>query len=154
MQLLGRHDVVGNGFDQRRDQRRDLADPRRHGGPIELDAFTRVDAGLPIEWEMVAVFADQNVRQQARSSLAALDRQRWHRALHHTLAAPARERRADVPNYLEMAGDVIENAGDILADLAHLAAAHRAGAAWLVHDVARRKMSGQRPAFGLLPIRQ
>ena len=103
---------------------------------------------------MIAVFADKNMRRHARSGLAALDRQRWHRALHHALAAPAGERRADVPDHLEMAGDVIENPGDILADLAHLAAAHRAGAAWLMHDVGRRKMSGQRPGFGLLPIRQ
>ena len=67
-------------------------------------SFTRVDAELPIQREMTAVFADKNMRRHARSSLAALDRQRWHGALHHALAAPARERRADVPNHLEMAG--------------------------------------------------
>jgi hypothetical protein len=73
-------------------QRRNLADPGRHGGPIELNAFTRIDAGLPIQWKMVAVFADQNVHQQPRSGLAALNRQRRHRALHHALTASARER--------------------------------------------------------------
>ena len=57
---------------------------------------------------MVAVFADQNVRQQTRAGLAALDRQRRHVALRHALAAPAGERRAHMPDHLEVAGDVIE----------------------------------------------
>jgi hypothetical protein len=75
VQLLGRHHMVGNGFHQRRSERGDLADPRRHDGPIELDAFACVDAGLPIERKMVAVFADQNMRQQPWPGLAAFDRQ-------------------------------------------------------------------------------
>ena len=45
MQLLGRHDVVGNRFDQRRGERRDFADPGRHRGAVELHAFARVNAG-------------------------------------------------------------------------------------------------------------
>ena len=49
VQLLGRHDVVGSRLDQRCGQRRDLADPRRHDGAIEIDPFARVDAGLAIE---------------------------------------------------------------------------------------------------------
>jgi hypothetical protein len=46
------------------------------------------------------------------------------------------------PNHLEMAGDVIENAGNVLTDLAHLGAADGAVAVRFMDDVARRKMSG------------
>src|SRR6266436_7112294 len=73
-------------LDQWRGQRRDLADPRSHDGAIEIDPFTRVDARLPIERLMIAIFADQDVRQKPGAGKAALDRQRRHRALHHALA--------------------------------------------------------------------
>ena len=89
MQLLGRHDVVGNGFDQRRGQRRHLADPSRHGGAIELDALARIDPGLPVQRQMIAIFADQDVRQQPCAGLTTLDRQRRHLPLHHGLAPTA-----------------------------------------------------------------
>jgi len=91
---------------------------------------------------MIAVFADQDVREKPRTWLAALDRQRWHRPLHHRLAAPARERRADVADHFEVAGDVVENLGHVLAHLAHLAAASRASAPRLVHHFAARQMLG------------
>jgi hypothetical protein len=48
-----------------------------------------------------------------------------------------------MPDHLEVTGDVIKNPGDVLTDLAHLAAAGRAGAARLVHDVAGRQMRRQ-----------
>jgi hypothetical protein len=41
-----------------------------------------------------------------------------------------------------MAGDVIENAGNVLTDLAHLGAADGAVAVRFMDDVAIRKMSG------------
>ena len=103
---------------------------------------------------MIAIFADQDVRQKPGTGKTTLDRQRWHRALHHGLAAPAGERRTDMPDHLEVTGDVIKNPGDVLTDLAHLAAAGRAGAARLVHDVAGRQMRRQFAACGLLAIQR
>ena len=50
---------------------------------------------------------------------------------------------------LEAAGDVVEDLGDVLADLAQGAAAGRAGAARLMHDLVPRKMRRQGPAAGL-----
>src|SRR5258708_8317366 len=57
----------------------------------------------------------------SRASLTALDRQRRHRVCTIALALPAGEYRADVPDHLEAAGDVVENLDDVLADLAHSA---------------------------------
>jgi hypothetical protein len=154
VQLRGRHDVGSSSLDQWRGQRRDLADPSGHDRAIEIDAVARVDAGLTIERKMIAIFADQDVRQKPGARKAALDRQRRHRALRHALTAPAGERRSDVLDHFEVPGNVIENLGDILADLAHLAAAGRAGAARLMHDFAAWQMRRQCPASGLLAVRR
>jgi hypothetical protein len=45
--------LVCSRLDQWHGQRHDLADPRSHEGAIEIDLFTRVDAGLPIERLMI-----------------------------------------------------------------------------------------------------
>jgi len=55
MQLRGHHDVVLDSLDQRRHQPSCLADPIGERCAIELDAFARIDAGLPIERKMIAV---------------------------------------------------------------------------------------------------
>jgi len=70
MQLRGHHDVVLDSLDQRRHQPSCLADPIGERCAIELDAFARIDAGLPIERKMIAVLADQNVREKPCTGLA------------------------------------------------------------------------------------
>ena len=95
------------------------------------------------------------MRQQAGAGPAAFDRQGGHRHLRHSLAAAARQRRADVADHLEAAGDVVEYLGDVLADLAHRATAGRADLARLVHDLSARQMFGQgSPARRFLPQRR
>jgi hypothetical protein len=44
------------------DRRR--SDPSGHDRAIEIDAVARVDAGLTIERNMIAIFTDQDVRQK------------------------------------------------------------------------------------------
>jgi hypothetical protein len=58
MQLLGRHDMIGYGLDQRRQESRRLADPIGQHGTLEVDALARIDAGLPVQGQMIAVLAD------------------------------------------------------------------------------------------------
>ena len=83
--------------------------------------------------------------EQPGAGPAAVDRQARHRRLRHRLAAPAGERRADVSDHLEPAGDVVQRLGDVLAHLAHRPAAGRTDARRRVHDVAARQMLRQRP---------
>jgi hypothetical protein len=59
-----------------------------------------------------------------------------------------------MPDDLEAAGDVAEDLGDILADLAQGAPAAQAGAARLMHDLVPRQMRRQRPAAGLPALRR
>jgi len=63
--------LVCSRLDQWHGQRHDLADPRSHEGAIEIDLFTRVDAGLPIERLMIEIFADQDVGQRPGAGKAA-----------------------------------------------------------------------------------
>ena len=98
---------------------RPIADPVRKRCAIGFDAFTCIDAGLPVQWKVIAVFSDEDMRQKPCTGLATFDGQRRHRRLHHALTAPARERRADVLDHFEVAGNVIQYLGDILTHLAH-----------------------------------
>src|SRR5450432_3290080 len=90
------------------------------------------------------------MREQPGAWPATLDRQRGHRHLHHTLAAPAGQRRPNVPNDFETAGDVVENLADILADLTHLATAGGAAAIRCVDKLAARQMLRQGAPTGRL----
>jgi hypothetical protein len=62
-----------------------------------------------------------------------------------------------MPDHLEMAGDVIQDLGDVLAHFAQRAAAHAADAARFVHDLSARQRLGQLAApllcRGLFPRR-
>ena len=56
-------------------QRCGLAYPIRQGRAIELDTGPGIDAALPVQRSMIAVFADQHMRQECRAGAATLDRQ-------------------------------------------------------------------------------
>ena len=146
MQRRRRHDVVADRLDQRRGDPDRLADPVRQHGAVEIDAVAGINVGLPIERQVIAVLGDQHMRQQPGARPAALDRQRGHRHLHDGLAAPAGQRRPNMPDDLEPAGDVVEHLADILADLAHRAAAAGAGATgeWTISRRGRCSGKGRR----------
>lgn len=77
---------------------------------------------------MVAVLGHEHVRQQRRPGQAALDRAAGREGLEDALAAHAGELGPYMADDLEAAGHVLELLGDVLADLAQLAAALAAGA--------------------------
>jgi hypothetical protein len=149
VQLFGRHDVLADRLDERLHQPDGLADPKGERRAVELDTLAGIDAGLAVERQVVAILADQHVREKPRTRPAALDRQRRHRRLRHRLAAPARKGRAHVADHLEAPGHVVEYLGHVLAHLAQRAAARRAGAGGLVPHLAPRQVLRQRLASGL-----
>ena len=91
-------DRVGQGLKQRGH----APDPLGHGRAVEINPGTRVNLALPVQGQMVAIFRDQHMRQQARSGTPALDRQRRHRQLRHRLAIAARELRSRMHDDFEV----------------------------------------------------
>ena len=79
---------------------------------------------------MVAVFRDEDMRQQARTGKTAFDRPRGCRRFDDAITACAGELRPDVANDLEAVGDVLQLLGNIFAELAQLRAAIRAAIAF------------------------
>ena len=76
MHDVGGEDVLAQRIGQRSEQRAGAANPLREQRAIELHTLARVDLRLPIERQMIRIFADQHVRQQSRSGDTALDRAR------------------------------------------------------------------------------
>ena len=91
---------------------------------------------LPIQRAVVGVLGHDHLGQQPRGRHAALDRARGGRQLDHPGAVRAGELGAHMPEDLEVAGDEIEQLGDVFAELAHrrpavgTGAARRARARW------------------------
>ena len=76
---------------------------------------------------------------------ATLNRTARRRRLHDPLAASARELRAHVLYYFEVARHILEHLGDILAQGAQLPSAIRTRAGVLVQDLFSRKLGRQWP---------
>jgi len=85
-----------------------------------------VDLRLPIEWQMIGVFADEHVCQESGSGHATLDRARRCRRLHDRIAAGAGELGAHVPNHFEAHRLEFEHLADIFAQMLELATTVRA----------------------------
>jgi hypothetical protein len=66
-----------------------VADPIREGRAIELDALAGVDLALPIERQVVGVFADQDMGDKRLGRQPALDQARRRGCLDHALLAAA-----------------------------------------------------------------
>src|SRR5262245_15093098 len=162
-----RHNVLFDLLGQRLQQPCRLAHPVGEQGAIKLDAIARVDLGLPVEREMIAIFRDRHVGQYAGVRLPARDRQRRHGWLHHAAAFVAR---AGGPHFLpnfEVAGDILEDLGAIFAHCTQRAVTPRCGArVWIwVNDRCARQMLGElaarlfafclrRLAWGLIRLRR
>ena len=122
---IGGKDVRTERLRQRNQQRTDAADPLRQQRAIEFNAFARVDLRLPIEWQMIGVFADQHVRQEAWSGHPAFDRTRWRRRLHDHIATRTRQLGAYLVNDFEAHRLELQHVAGVLAEVLELAAAIR-----------------------------
>ena len=70
VQPLGCHHVPGQGIDQGAHQGGGLADPGGHRGTFQFDTVPGVDLALPIQRQVVGVFRNQHMGQQARAGAA------------------------------------------------------------------------------------
>ena len=81
--------VIADRRDERCGEPHRLADPVGHHRAVEIDPVAGINAGLAIQGQVIAILANEDVREQPRAWPAALDRQSRHRLLYHALAAPA-----------------------------------------------------------------
>ena len=127
VQALGREDVGPDLQHQRHQAGGRRTYPVRQRGDVELDPFAGVDRTLPGERQMLAVLRGQHQGQQVRPGPAAGDRVRGGRRLADRLAAAAADLLPHVLDHLPAPRLALEALGDVLAQLAHRAAALRAG---------------------------
>ena len=120
--LSGQH-MPPDGLCQRLQQRRGLADPVGQRRAVEVEPLALEDLALAIERQMVGVFGDQHMRQQAGAGTAALDRAGWQGGLCEGFAAGTGHARADDPVHDEPAGHILQLFGHILAQAAQRPAA-------------------------------
>jgi hypothetical protein len=67
MDALSGEDMAADRLDQRHQRRRRSADPVGEGRRVKIDAFPPIDAALAVEWQMQAVFGEQNVGEELRA---------------------------------------------------------------------------------------
>ena len=79
-------------------------------------------SALPIERQMVGVFADQHMGEQPRAGTTALDGARRQRRSHDAFTASAHHPRFGNSGYHDPARDIVQLFGDILAELLEPAA--------------------------------
>ncbi len=70
-------------------------DPIGQRRPVQIDFLTGVNLGLTVKRQMIAILADQHMRQQPRTGAPALDRAARQRRLCKSLAAVAGHARAN-----------------------------------------------------------
>lgn len=108
---------------QRLQQGRRAPDPVAERGAVHINPFTCVDLGLPFKRQVIAIFADQDVRDEAGARPPTFDQAGRQRGLGEGFTASAGHARADEAAHHEVTGDIIQLLGDILAHLAQGAAA-------------------------------
>jgi len=138
---------------ERIDQRLELhptdADPLGQGRAGERHPGPGKDAFLAVERQMVSVFGDQHVGQEAGGREALVDDLSRHRCLNQALTGAAGPFAAHMALDREDARGVVELLADVLADALHLAAAGTGGGIGFVADLGPRQFMRQRRALGL-----
>ena len=109
------------------EQRRHMADPIGHDRAVDIDAVARINLGLTMQRQMIAIFGDEDMGEQRRTRPALLDRQRRHRRLHDRLAGAAAHLRAHMHDALEVRGDIFQHFALVGADPAELLRRRRSG---------------------------
>jgi len=129
---------------QRLQQRRHVADPARHHGAIDLPPAARINGGLAMQRQVIAIFGDEDMGEERRTGASLFDRQRRHGRLHDRLAGAAAHLWAHMQHTLEVRGHVLQDHALISADPPELRlAAGRADTGRFMHDGLKRQMAGQ-----------
>ena len=135
---------------QRRQAHPADADPLRHARARDVHARARVDLLLPVQRQVVVVFGDRYLREQARRGDALVDDLRGHRRGLDRLAARARRTwPADMAQHEELGRHAIELLAHLLADTLEGLAALAVGLLDLVVMIDARQARGQRLAHRL-----
>lgn len=138
--------IAAQYLDQRGQQLTALTDPLRQRRAFQIDAFPRIDRGLPVERKVIAKLRGQHVRQQPRSGESTLDRPGRRGCLHDPVTSSTAEPGTHMTDYLEAGWQVLEHLGDVFAQLLQSAATGRATVfSGKVGMHFARQMVGQRP---------
>jgi len=81
MDRSARTHMLPNRLSQRLKQCCRLADPVGHCGALEIEPFPGIDLALPVEWQVVGILRDEDMREQARAGATAFDRATGKRGL-------------------------------------------------------------------------
>jgi len=122
VQLLCIQHVAAQNLGHRFKQCCSFAHPAGKDGAIQVNAFTREDLGLTMQWGVVCIFGRDHMRQQARSGKAAIENAFRSRRLHHSGALPATHLGAHMTDHEEAGWSVFEHFRYIFAELAQLSA--------------------------------
>jgi len=149
-QIVRRKDIGAEPFVQRVEPPACAADPSGQRRAIEIDAETRKDLRLPVQRRVIAIFADQDLREQRRRRQAACDRTLGRRRLRHCSASAAAVFGAANAHDAELRRHPIQHLADALSD--RMRHATTAGADLRVDldpDFFARQMIGERLASRL-----
>ena len=115
---------------------------------VDRSRFTPCRLGLPVQWQMIGVFRDEDMSDGRFGRDAALDEAGGRERLHHDLfAGPAGVFRPTRHDHAELGRDDIETLGDVLAHDVELPAAAGATPLSDVDDLLdARQVRRKRPA--------
>jgi hypothetical protein len=117
--------------------------PPTHSASVDRSSSTPyacVDLTLPVQRQVIAIFGDDDMCQQAGAGNATFDRPRWRRRLHQCFAACATELGTNMPDHPETGRDEFQLLGNVFADRLQCPTAVRtlAGRRGIVDGVARQ----------------
>ena len=115
--------MAPDGLDQWLQKGGGLADPIGRGRAIQIEPLPVEDLALAVEWEMVGIFADQHMGEQAGAGTAAFDRARGQRGLDEPFTTGTCQPGADNPVHDEAPRNILQLFRDVLADPAQATAA-------------------------------
>src|SRR5215470_12757541 len=153
-QMIRRKDIRTESFVQRVEPPACAADPCGQRRAIEINAETRKDLRLPVQRRVIAIFADQDLREQRRRRQAACNRALRSRRLRHRSASAAAIFGAANADDTKLRRHPIQHLADAFADRVQLTATASADRrADLDPDLFTRQMIGERLAPRLSVIR-
>ena len=137
------------GIDQRLQGNAHLAHPLGQRRLGNRPAGPAKDAFLTIQRQMIQIFGDQHMGEQAGGRNAFVDHMGRHRRMYQGFALGTGPFAADVAFDRKGARRVVQFLGDVFADALHLATTGASGRFRLVVNLGTRQFRRQRLAFGL-----
>jgi hypothetical protein len=128
MKSCRREHMMPHCLDQGFEQSGRGTDPSSERGAVEIDAFAGIDLRLPVQRRVIAILRHQHMRKQPGSGVGSRNRPGRRGRFDHRLTAAAAELRPHMADDLEALGHILEDFGDIFAELAQRASTTGAAA--------------------------